>query len=136
MSNAWLRSERGMVGKAAVIWLFLVAVVAVGALDAVSIARTTLRLSEIAAEAAGEAEATYRAEGFSVTKGCEAAAALVAAYDDELRLGKQGCVIDETADRVTITLRTTADTIVAGRLGPTQPYVQIVVTEVKGRPSL
>jgi hypothetical protein len=124
-----------MVGKAAVIWLFLVAVVAVGALDAVSIARTTLRLSEIAAEAAGEAEATYRAEGFSVTKGCEAAAVVVAGYEG-LKLGKQGCVIDEATDRVTITLRTTADTFAAGRFGPTQPYTQIVVTEAKGRPSL
>ena len=39
--------ETGMVGKAAVIWLLLLAVLGVAVVDAVSIGRTTLHLSEV-----------------------------------------------------------------------------------------
>jgi hypothetical protein len=131
-----LRSERGMVGKAAVIWLFLVAVLAVGALDAVSIARTTLHLSEVATRAASQGEVTFRAEGRNVFKACEAAAGVIASQDPTLKLGRNGCVVDEIAGSVTITLRTTADTFLAGRFGPTKSYTQVVVTEAKERASL
>ena len=136
MRHVRLRSERGMVGKAAVIWLFLVAVLAVGTLDAVSIARTTLHLSEVATRAASQGEVTFRAEGRSVLKACDAAAAVIASQDPTLKLGRNGCVVDDTVGSVTITLRTTADSFLAGRFGPTRRYTQVVVTEAKGQASL
>jgi hypothetical protein len=136
MSNAQFRSEAGMVGKAAVIWVALLAVLAIGALDAVSIARTTLRLSEIATEAAASGEEAFRTAGRSTVAACEAATAVVAAHDPGLRLGQRGCLVDPATGRVTITLRATADTIIAGRFSPTTHYTHIVVTEAKGRASL
>ena len=48
-----------MVGKALVVWLLIMAVLAVGIIDAVSIARTTLHVSEVAAVAASDGAAAY-----------------------------------------------------------------------------
>ncbi|MGZ8601086.1 MAG: hypothetical protein ACXWXN_01050 [Actinomycetota bacterium] len=124
--------EAGMVGKAAVLWLLILAVLGVGVLDAVSIGRTTLHLSEVATEAAGDGAAAFRTEGRSVTKACEAVAISIEAQDQALKLGKTGCAVDETTGRVAVTLRATADTLVAGRFGPTAEYTAVVVTEANG----
>ena len=70
-----------MVGKAAVIWLLLFAVLGVAVVDAVSIGRTTLHLSEVAT--AGR-ERWRRGVPFtraSVIKACETAAATIEAQD-------------------------------------------------------
>lgn len=125
-------AEAGMVGKAAAIWLLIVAVLAVGVLDAVSIGRTTLHLSEIATEAASDGAAAFRSQGRSELRACEAAAVSVEAQDPSLKLGRNGCVVDTESGRVAVTLRTVADTTIAGRFGPTADYATIAVTETNG----
>ena len=124
--------QSGMVGKALVVWLLIMAVLAVGIIDAVSIARTTLHASEIAAVAASDGAATYRSEGHSTVKACEAVAATIAAHDQSLKLGRTGCTIDGANGRVTVTIKTVATTILAGRLGPTKKYALVVVRESNG----
>jgi hypothetical protein len=124
--------QAGMVGKALVVWLLIMAVLAVGIIDAVSIARTTLHASEIAAVAASDGAAAYRSEGRSAVKACEAVAATIAAHDQTLKLGRNGCVVDEANGRVTVTIKTIATTILAGRLGPTEKYTLVVVREANG----
>lgn len=124
--------ETGMVGKAAVIWLLLFAVLGVAVVDAVSIGRTTLHLSEVATQAASDGAAAYRSQGRSAVKACETAAATIEALDPSLKLGKTGCVVDDTTGRIGVTLRATAETMVAGRLGATVEYTQVVVTEANG----
>ena len=47
-----LADQSGMVGKAAVLWLLILAVFGIAVADAASIARTTLHTSEVAALAA------------------------------------------------------------------------------------
>ena len=41
-------------------------------------------------------------------------------------------MVDDTTGRVGVTLRATAETMVAGRLGATVEYTQVVVTEANG----
>ena len=52
--------------------------------------------------------------------------------DPSLKLGRNGCVVDTATGRVTVTLKATADTIIAGRFGPTADYTEVVVRESSG----
>jgi len=124
--------QAGMVGKALVVWLLIMAVLAVGIIDAVSIARTTLHVSEVAAVAASDGAAAYQSGGRSVARACEAVAATIAAHDQSLKLGRNGCTVDLANGRVTVTIKTAATTILAGRLGPTEKYTLVVVHEANG----
>jgi hypothetical protein len=123
--------QAGLVGKALVVWLLIMAVLAVGIVDAVSIARTTLHVSEIAAVAASDGAAAYRTEGHSLVKACDVVAATIASHDQSLKLGRNGCTVDD-AGRITVTIKTMATTILAGRLGPTERYALVVVREANG----
>jgi hypothetical protein len=124
--------QAGMVGKALVVWLLIMAVLAVGIIDAVSIARTTLHASEVAAVAASDGAAAYQSGGRSAVRACEAVAAAIAAHDRSLKLGRNGCTVDEVNGRVTVTIKTVATTFLAGRLGPTEQYTLVVVREANG----
>lgn len=124
-TTSW-RGQEGMVGKTAVIWLALAALIVVAGLDVVAIGRSTFRLSEIASEAASTGVANYQREGRSETKACEAVAASVDALDPTLKLGRNACRVDGESGQVTVTLKVVADTILAGRFG------QVVVTETAG----
>lgn len=130
-TTSW-RGQEGMVGKTAVIWLALAALIVVAGLDVVAIGRSTFRLSEIASEAASTGAANYQREGRSETKACEAVAASVEALDTTLKLGRNACRVDSESGQVTVTLKVVADTILAGRLGPTEEFGQVVVTETAG----
>ena len=126
------RGQEGMVGKSAVVWLLLAALIVVAGLDVVSIGRSTFRLSEVASEAAGTGATVFRSEGRSEIKACEAAGLSVEAIAPALKLGRNGCQVDGETGRVTVTLKDTADTILAGRFGPTSEYAEVVVTETAG----
>lgn len=127
-----LAGDAGMVGKAAAIWLLIAAVLVVAMLDAVSIGRTTLHASEIAAEAASDGAAAFRTQGRNAEEACEAVGGSIEARDPALKLGRHGCGVDETTGRVTVTIKTMADTIVLGRLAPTESYATVVVSEANG----
>jgi len=127
-----LHDQHGVVGRAMVVWLLIAIVFGVAALDVVAIARDTFRLSEVAIEAASAGVTVFRNEGRSVTKACEAVASSVETQAPALNLGRNGCRVDIETGRVTVTLRMTADTTVAGRLGPLQEYTHIVVVESNG----
>lgn len=124
--------QDGMVGKTAVIWIALAALIVVAGLDVVSIGRSTFRLSEVASEAASAGATLYRREGRNEIKACEAAAASVEALDPTLKMGRNACRVEEESGRVTVTLRVIADTILAERLSFTEEYAQVVVTETAG----
>jgi hypothetical protein len=135
-SGVGLAGQAGLVGKAVVFWLLILAVLGVGVADAVSVARTTLHLSEVAVEAASEGAATFRSEGRSITKACEAVVASLEAQDPSLKLGRNTCVVDAETGRVTVTVRAVADTIVVARLEPIAEYADVVVREVNGGSSV
>lgn len=129
--TSW-RDQEGMVGKTAVIWLVLAALIVVAGLDVVAIGRSTFQLSEVASEAASTGAAVYRSEGRSETRACEAVAASVETLDETLKLGRNACRVETESGLVTVTLKDLADTILAGRFGPTRDYAQVVVTETAG----
>lgn len=130
-TTSW-RGQEGMVGKTAVIWIMLAALIVVAGLDVVAIGRSSFRLSEVASEAASTGATVYRSEGRSETKACDAVAASVEALDPALKLGRNACRVEIESGRVTVTLKVLADTILAGRFGPTREYAQVVVTETAG----
>lgn len=123
--------QSGLVGKTAVIWLLLVALLGLTAVDMVSIALTTFKLSDVATEAASDGAADFRSR-HDATEACEIAGASVESQAPSLRIGRRGCSVDTDTGRVTVTLKAVARTVLAGRFGPTQAYTQVTVSETNG----
>jgi hypothetical protein len=131
-----LHDETAMMGKLVIVWVLLLALVAAAAVDTVSIMFTTFHLSDVASQAAGDGVAEYRS-GHDTRKACEAAAETVRRLDDTLKLPKDGfCAIDPSTGNVTITVKATAKSVLAGRLSFTKEYTQVVETETAGRSSV
>jgi hypothetical protein len=125
------RDERGLVGKLAIVWILLLALLGVAAVDTVSIALTTFKLSDIATEAASDGAVAFRSH-HDVTEACDEAKARVASEDPALKVGPAFCRVDEESGRVTVTLHATARTVLAGRLSFTQRYANVVDSETNG----
>lgn len=134
-TRTWIRAihrdQRGLVGKLAVVWLLLVALLIVSAVDAASIALTTFKLSDTAVEAASDGAVEF-SKGRSVDETCAVARTRVESMQPDLKLGKAFCQVNTETGRVTVTLRTTAHTILAGRLDMTKKYATIVQSETNG----
>jgi Flp pilus assembly protein TadG len=125
------RDERGLVGKLAIVWILILALLGVAAVDTVSIALTTFKLSDIATEAASDGAVAYRSHR-DATEACDAARASVMQQDPALKLGSSFCHVDEATGRVTVTLHATARTVLAGRVSFTQHYANVVDSETNG----
>lgn len=119
-----LHDERGLLGKMAVIWLVLAAVIVVAAIDGGSIIFTKVHLSNVATNAASDAVANYSANR-NVAAACQVAKTTIDAQDASIKLGKDYCVIDTTTGAVTIRLHKLAPTLLAGRLSFTKKYALV-----------
>jgi uncharacterized membrane protein len=126
------RDETGMVGKIIVIWLLLVALLGVVALDAGSILFTRFRLSDLASNAATAAATSYR-NGHDVATACAAAKDAIRSEQESQRTPTGFCKVNPATGEVAITLRKRASTLLAGRLGFTEDLTMIVIRET-GRP--
>lgn len=131
MANRAHRDQRGLVGKFMIVWLLLLAVIVLVGYDAVSIAITTFKVSDVAAQAASDAVVEYRHER-DLTAACAVAQATIAADQPDLKLGKNFCTGDPEAVAITITIRTTAQTFALDRLDFTKHYTNITQTETAG----
>lgn len=129
-THRW-HDQTGLVGKAAVVWLLLTAVLGVAAVDTVSIALTTFKLSEVATDAASDAAVAYRSRS-NALEACEIARTRVETQAPALKIGRSGCEVDAATGRVTVTLKAVAGTVLAGRFGPTQDYTMVLVSETNG----
>lgn len=125
--------EHGMVGKIIVVWLLVVALLAVVVIDAGTILFANVKTSDAAQTAASTGASTYRST-HDETRSCQAA--LDTLPDDvEWEIPEKGfCKIDADGGAVTIKIRLTADTMLAGRLGMTRELTEIEAIET-GRPS-
>lgn len=131
-----MHEETGMMGKLVVVWILLFAIVGFAAVDTVSIMFTTFHLSDVAVQAAGDGVDAYGRTG-SAADACNEAAVAVRAADDTIKLPKKGfCTVDPQTGRVTITIKKTARTFLAGRLSATRHYAQIVETTTAGPSSV
>lgn len=128
-----MRDDSGIVGKIIVIWLVLVVLLGVVAIDAASIFFARFRLSDAATVTAVTAATTYRSTK-DVGAACEAARRAAAIEADGATLPKNFCRVDTGSGEVTIVMKKDASTLLAGRLPFTEEYTKIVVRET-GRPA-
>lgn len=133
--NRFHHGESGAVGWIIVIWLVVVAVIGVTAIDAGSIAFTKFRLADVASSASTQAANNFKGSK-NVEAACQVAAASVAAADASAKLANKGCVVDVPTGNVTITVRKEAKTILVGRISFTKHFSKVTATETNGPTSL
>jgi hypothetical protein len=129
------RDEAGLVGKMIVIWLLILVILAVAAIDAASIAFTTYKLSDVGAAAASEGALVYK-KGHDTRETCQLVAQVVSKEEPTAKVARGGCSIERPTGLVTVKIRKRANTLVAQRVPWTEKFVVVVVTETAGPPSL
>jgi hypothetical protein len=129
------RDEAGLVGKVILVWLLFLALIAVAAIDAASIAFTTYQLSDVGSAAAGEGALVFKADQ-DVRKTCARVAKVVSQKEPAARVARGGCSVEAPTGRVTVKVRKLASTVIAHRLSWTEDLATVTVTETAGPPSL
>jgi len=129
------REQAGLVGKIILVWLLFVAILGIFAIDTASVLFTKFRLSDAAATAASTAVSTYQNQR-DVTAACGAAEVSVHQADPDASMTKGWCKVDTSSGDVTITLRKTATTIIAGRFSFTRDLTKVVQRESASPSSL
>ena len=127
--------QTGAVGMMIVIWLAVVVLLGITAIDAGSIAFTKFRLADVASSASTQAANAFRASP-NAAAACQAAETSIAADDPSAKLAKKGCLIDAETGVVTITVHKEAKTIIAGRLGFTKHFTKVSAAETNGPTAL
>lgn len=131
-----LRSgQTGAVGMMIMVWLAVVVLLGVTAIDAGSIAFTKFRLADVASTASTAAANAFHATPNTVSA-CQAAEGSIAADDAAAKLAKKGCIIDPQTGTATITVRKEAKTIIASHLGWTKKFTKVSATETNGPTAL
>ena len=128
-------SQLGAIGMMIMIWLAIVVLFGLTAIDAGSIAFTKFRLADVASSASTQAANAFRSSP-DVATACQAAQTSIAADDASAKLTKRGCVVDARTGVVTITVRKEAKTIIAGRIGFTKRFTRVTATETNGPTTL
>ncbi len=117
-------SEHGLIGKIVVLWLVVLAIAAVLAVDAGSIVLSRVRTADLARDAALAAAETYEDSGDEQAAKL-AALAVIEGSDDRARLKR----IQIQRDEVTVVLTSKAGTIVVGRIPWFDQLGKVTVTE-------
>jgi hypothetical protein len=129
------RDESGLAGKMIVVWLLVLAVLALGAVDVASIAFTTYKLSDVGSKAAGEGALVFHRQQ-DVRDSCARVEEIVSEEEPRARVTRGGCSIERPTGLVTVRIRERASTLVVHRLPWTEDFATVVVTEMEGPPSL
>jgi hypothetical protein len=130
-----MRGETGLVGKMVVVWLLILALLAVAAIDAASIAFTTYKLSDAGSAAASEGALVFKRSG-DLRDACERVTMVLAKEDPAAKLTRGGCRIERPTGLVTVSIRKRASTLVTHRIPWTEDLAVVVVKETAGAPSL
>jgi Tfp pilus assembly protein PilX len=130
-----LDDEAGLIGKIAIVWLLVLALLGVGAIDAASIAFTTYRLSDVGSAAAREGALVFKRTQ-DVRDTCERVLEVVAQEDPAVKLARGGCSIERPTGLVTVQIRKRASTLVTHRIPWTEDFALVEVSETAGPPSL
>ncbi|MCI0633679.1 MAG: hypothetical protein L0206_07170 [Actinobacteria bacterium] len=118
------RAEHGLVGKIVVLWLVVLAIAAVLAIDAGAIVLSRMRTADLARDAALAAAETFEDSGDEQAAKL-AALAVIEGSDDRTRLKR----IQIRRDEVTVVLSSRAGTIVVGRIPWFDQLTKVSVTE-------
>ena len=111
MTRIVIRPEAGLVGKILLLWLLLLAVLVVVAIDAGSILLTRSRTADLAEDASVSAAEAFEQTG-DEQQAKLAALDTIADADEAVRLKR----IDVERREVTVVLIVRADTLVVGRI--------------------
>jgi hypothetical protein len=130
-----LHGEAGLVGKMIVVWLLFLALLAVAAIDAASIAFTTYKLSDAGSSAASEGALVFKRTR-DVRDACERVSKVLTKEDPAAKLTPGGCKIERPTGLVTVSIRKRASTLITHRIPWTQDLAVVVVKETAGAPSL
>jgi hypothetical protein len=130
-----LRDETGLVGKMIVVWLLVLGLLALAAIDAASIAFTTYKLSDVGAAAASEGALVYKRTR-DARDACDRVERVVTGEEPTAKLTRRGCSIERPTGLVTVAIRKRASTLVTARIPWTEDLSVVVVTETAGPPSL
>jgi hypothetical protein len=135
MNGRRIADDRGLIGRMLVIWLVVIALLGIAALDTISIVRTRLSLADTAADAVHQAASRY-ADNRNVAEACSVAEQVAARADRRYHVARRGCVVDPGSGEITLTLRTRASTILVGRVGPISRFARVVEKATGGPSSL
>jgi hypothetical protein len=127
--------QTGAVGMMIIMWLAVVVLLGVTAIDAGSIAFTKFRLADVASTASTAAANAFRTTLNTVTA-CLAAEASIAAEDASAKLARKGCIINAQTGTVTITVRKEAKTMIASHVAWTRKFTKVSATETNGPTAL
>jgi Flp pilus assembly protein TadG len=130
-----LRDETGLIGKIAIVWLLVLAVLGVGAIDAASIAFTTYKLADVGSTAASEGALTFKRTR-AIRDTCDRVQEVVTKEDPAVKLTQAGCSVERPTGLVTVQIRKRASTLVAERIPWTEEFATVEVSETAGPPSL
>ena len=130
-----LRDETGLIGKIAIIWILVLGLLGVGAVDVASIAFTTYRLSDVAVKAASEGALVFKRTR-DPRETCQRVTDIVNREDPTVKVIPGGCSVERPTGDVTVEVRKKASTLMAHRLPWTEDYAVVEVTETSGVPSL
>ena len=129
-----LRDERGLMGKLAIIWLLVLAVLVVAAVDAGSIAIARFKVENAADKAAFQAASEYK-ESRDRAKAFQAAQDVVEQDVPDAKIPANGFTIDTQTGDVTVKVVDKAWSLVAGRLSYTRDYTKIGATSTSQPPT-
>jgi Flp pilus assembly protein TadG len=126
------RDERGLMGKITLLWLALLILLVIAAIDTGSILYTRYKVADAADEASFEAATVYKD-----TQNQQAALQAALAKVKELTPGAHlDFKLDAKTGEVTLTVTKEAWSLLAGRLSFTERYVKVVETATNGPPVL
>ncbi|HEX3298859.1 MAG TPA: pilus assembly protein TadG-related protein [Actinomycetota bacterium] len=120
--------QAGLIGKVAIIWIVVLLVIGLLVLDGISIVLTTFKLSSTAQGAASTAATNYHSL-HDATKACLAAEPDLLTDNVDVPKNATWCKIDPTSGQATITLKTTASSLILGRISFTKGLTEVEVKE-------
>jgi uncharacterized membrane protein len=132
MKAASLRNERGLVRSVTILWLVILAALAVAGFDAGSIAFTQYRVTNAASDAALEAATVFKQTGDRNQAYKAAVQSVKKDAPDSLIPDKDGFSIDPRTGKATVVVVKRASTVIAGRIGFLDSLVRAKAKETSG----
>jgi Flp pilus assembly protein TadG len=132
MKTAALRDERGLMRTTVIVWLVILAALAVAGFDAGSIALTQYKVTSAASDAALEAATVFKQTG-DRNEAYKAAVKLVKEdAPGSLIPAKDGFSIDPRTGKATVVVVKRASTLIVGRIGSLDSLVRAKAKETSG----
>lgn len=132
MKTTALRDERGVMRSIAILWLVILAALAVAGFDAGSIAFTQYKVTSAASDAALEAATAFKQTGDRNEAYKAAVQSVKENAPDSMIPDKDGFSIDPRTGKATVVVVKRASTLIAGRVGFLDSLVRAKAKETSG----